>query len=211
LSGGGRAFYAASVLTTLATRLLAAVEVAPEELRRRAAEILERGGYQRELPAAPEPIRPLSLPAGLETLLRYLAWAALVVLAALAVVWLARRLTGGNRDVAVTVRPRAVAPADIPVAAAQALAGEGRYGEAIHALLLETLQALAHAARLPRHYTSREIVARVPLGPVAREALGGLVGAVEVSWFGGVEPGVEEYQGCLERFHAFLGSYRRSA
>jgi len=187
-----------------------AAALAPEEIRRRAAELLEKGGYQRELPVRPEPVR-LELPAGLDRLLLYLAWAGLAVLLALALVWLARRLFFPNRNEVAEAAPGAVAPAEIPVAEAESLAAEGRYREAIHALLLETLQALSRAARLPRHYTSREIVARVPLGPAAREALSGLVSSVEVSWFGGGEPSAAEYQGCLERFHAFLGSYRRSA
>lgn len=189
--------------------MLARLAAAPEEIRRRAAELLEQGGYQRELPAAPEPVR-FDLPPGLERLALYLAWAALAALAALVLVWLARRLLFRHPDAVVPAAARP-APEEIPVAAAEGLAAQGRYREAIHALLLETLQALSRAARLPQHYTSREIVARVPLGPVAREALAGLVGAVEVSWFGGSEPGAAEYQGCLERFRAFLGSYRRSA
>ena len=56
---------------------------------------------------------------------------------------------------------------------------EGRFAEAIHALLLETLAALSRAARLAPSLTSREIVARVPLPARAREALAGLVAAVE--------------------------------
>ena len=52
--------------------------------------------------------------------------------------------------------------------------------------------------------TSREIVARARALPKdARAALGDLVLAVEVSHFGGVTPGEDDYKLCVERFHAF--------
>jgi hypothetical protein len=54
-------------------------------------------------------------------------------------------------------------------------------------------------------------VARVTLGPKAREALAGLVTAVEISHFGGAEPDEGEYRACLSRFHCFLETYRSSA
>jgi hypothetical protein len=89
------------------------------------------------------------------------------------------------------------------------LADARRFAEAIHVLLLETLAALSRAARLAPSLTSREIVSRVPLPARAREALGGLVLAVEVSRFGGAPAGETDYRACLERFHAFLETYRR--
>jgi hypothetical protein len=187
--------------------------LAPERIRERAGEILGGGDYQRELPKPIAPF-PFSLPdlGLLGKLLAALGAAALLVLAILGLTWLARRLRGLDRDLPLddgAARPCAVA--EIRIASAEALAAERRYGEAIHALLLETLQALSRAARLPPSFTSREIVARVPLGPDARDALAGLVAAVEISWFGGAVPGEPEYRGCLDRFHAFLHSYRGAA
>ena len=120
---------------------------------------------------------------------------------------LVRRLAPGARDVAVA-EPAAAAPVHIPIASAEALAAEGRWAEAIHALLLETLEALSRAARLAPSLTSREIVARVPLPVRAREALSGLVLAVEVSRFGGADAAEGDYRACLDRFHAFLETYR---
>ncbi len=189
--------------------LLAAAE-APERIRERAAAILAGGGYQTRLPP-PLALPGLSLPLGpLAILLRVLLWTAFGVIVVLAVTWLARRLAPTARDDAAPEAP-AAAPPQIPIAGAEALAAEGRFGEAIHALLLETLEALSRAARLAPSLTSREIVARVRLPPPARDALSGLVLAVEVSWFGGASPGEAEYRTCLGRFHAFLDSYRRAA
>ncbi len=201
-----------SLLAGAAAALLGAA-LSDEEIGRRAARVLADGGYQTELPhpkAPPDPAT-LHLPLGpVELLLRLLLWGAIAVLAFLAIAWLVRRLAPGARDVEVA-EPAAAAPVAIPIASAEALAAEGRFGEAIHALLLETLEALSRAARLAPSLTSREIVERVPLPPAARDALGGLVAAVEVSWFGGAEPGEAEYRGCLERFHAFADAFGRPA
>ncbi len=179
----------------------------------RAAEILRDGSYQTSLPPTVEPSH-FQLPLGpLEILFKVLLWTGLVVLVVLAATWLAHRLGLGARDVE-AVEPAssaAVETAQLPVANAEALAVEGRFAEAIHALLLDTLEALSRAARLAPSLTSREIVARFPLAPRASDALAGLVDAVEVTWFGGAVPGEAEYRRCLERFHAFRDTYRSAA
>ncbi len=183
----------------------------PAELRARAEAVLAGGDYQTALPKDPTPPRSFELPLGpLELLLRILLWTALAVLVILAVSWLVRRLSAGARDVEV---PEAGTPAPIaiPIASAEALAAEGRFAEAIHALLLETLQALSRAARLAPSLTSREIVEHVPLPDRARSALEGLVLAVEVSRFGGAPAAEPDYRTCLSRFHAFLDTYRSAA
>jgi len=191
---------------------LAKLAAAAEGVAARAAEILRDRSYQTSLPPPVE--LPHSLPLGpLEILLKVLLWTGVVVVVVLAATWLARRLGLGERDVEV-VEPAsgaAVDPSQLPVANAEALAAEGRFSEAIHALLLDTLGALSRAARLAPSLTSREIVARFPLAPRARDALAGLVDAVEVTWFGGVVSGETEYRHCLERFHAFRDAYRSAA
>ncbi len=207
-----RAFYAPRRMSLLAgiAAALPSAAVAEEEIRRRAGEILGAGDYQTELP---HPITPIAfdLPLGpLALLLRILLWGAVGLLAFLAIAWLARRLAPGARDVEVA-EPSAAAPVPIPIASAEALAAQGRWAEAIHALLLETLEALSRAARLAPSLTSREIVARVALPERAREALSGLVLAVEVSRFGGVGAAEDDYRACLGRFHAFLETYRSGA
>lgn len=192
---------------------LVASRAAADQARERAAEVLGRGEYQRQLPSPVAPFA-LDLPGlgAMGKLLTVLAWTALVVLVLLVAAWAFQRLRGWHREALLDrAGPAPARTAEIRIASAQALAAQGRYGDAIHALLLETLQALSRAARLPRSFTSREIVARVPLGPEAREALAGLVVAVEVSWFGGAVPSEADYRGCLARFHVFLDSYQRTA
>jgi hypothetical protein len=185
--------------------------LADGEIRDRAAQLLADPGYQATLPKPIAPPTSFDLPLGpLELLVRLLLWTALAVLAVLAVLWLARRLAAPPRDVELPAEG-AAAPVEIPIASAEALAAAGRWAEAIHSLLLETLSALARAARIAPSLTSREILQRVALPTEAREALSGLVLAVELSRFGGAPAGEADYRACLSRFHAFLDTYRRGA
>lgn len=191
--------------------LLISATLSPAELRARAEAVLAAGGYQTALPKEPTPPKPFQLPLGpLELLVRILLYTALAVLVFLVVSWLVRRLTGGARDVEVA-EPVPGPPPEIPIESAEALAAQGHFAEAIHALLLETLEALSRAARLAPSLTSREIVERVPLPSRARAALEGLVVAVEVSRFGGAAAAEPDYRACLSRFHDFLDTYRSAA
>ena len=185
----------------------AGAEGAAERVER----ILEDGGYQRSLPKDLPPLSDFSFSLGpFETLVRILIWTALAVVVALAISWLVTRLRGRALDVEVA-EGSAAAPLDVPLDSAERLAAAGRFAEAIHVLLLETLAALSRAAQLAPSLTSREIVARVPLPERARDALVGLVLAVEVSRFGGAPAGEADYRACLARFHAFRDTYRRGA
>jgi hypothetical protein len=200
---------AASTLGAMAPLLAAAHSAA--DVRERAAALLREGSYQTTLPSAPAPPHGFELPLGpLELLLRILLWTAVAVAVVLAISWLARRLSRAPADAEVPDAP-AAEPVAIPVESAEALAREGRFADAIHALLLDTLAALAGAARLAPSLTSREIAARVPLPDRAREALSDLVLAVELSRFGGAAAGEDDYRSCLGRFHAFLEAYRGAA
>jgi len=195
-----------------ATPALEMLAAAAGRAAERAAAILRDRDYQTALPAPREPTG-FQLPLGpLELLLKILLWAALAVAVIIAATWIARRLGLGARDVEAPAEAASAAPAvGIRVEGAEALAAQGRFAEAIHRLLLDTLEALSRAARLAPSLTSREIVSRVPLAPAAREALAGLVDAVEVSWFGGAVPGEGDYRRCLERFRAFVAHARRAA
>ena len=179
-----------------------------ERLAEDARRILEEGGYQRSLPKdAPAPT-PHSFSLGpLDTLLRILLLAILAVALIVALAWLLERLRGRGRDILLPPGEEPV-PLEVPLASAEELAAAGRYAEAIHLLLLETLSALSRAGRLAPSLTSREIAGRVLLSARAREALLGLVQAVEISRFGGSPADEPDYRACRERFHAFLANYR---
>ncbi|SRR6266568_3530779 len=185
-----------------------------ERVRAHAAEVLRDGAYQTGLPgdlARPFDFLDLHLSPAAAMIARVVLAAAALVAVTLAVVWLVGRLRT-RRDDAVLQTPSAEAHAlGGPSGAATGLAAEGRFAEAIHALLLDTLAALAGAAQLAPSLTSREIVSHARLGPAARAALADLVAAVEVSYFGGATPGAGEYQACTARFQTFLATYRSGA
>ncbi len=195
-----------------ALALLVAASVPSSRIQERAREVLGSSSYQTTIPEEPSaaswqlPLDPLVL------ILRALLFVALGVAVILAATWLARRLARRIDDPRAPAEPTAGSAAvAFPVGAAQALAAAGRYAEAIHVLLLETLAALSTAARLAPSLTSREIVAQAPMPPPARDALAALSLAVEVSHFGGAQPVEADYRACLERFYRFLETYRNPA
>jgi hypothetical protein len=90
---------------------------------------------------------------------------------------------------------------------ASRLAGQGRYAEAVHALLLAAIRHFAARAKTPLQAsrTSRELVRLLPLAPDAREAFAELVRTVELSLFGGGEVAAEDYERSRARFQALTG------
>lgn len=170
----------------------------------------KKAGLRRRVDAAPAPA-----PSPLADVAGAMVWVLAGVGALLVVAWLLRDLLGlGTRPIraAVDARPddatvRAVVAA--PLRDAEALAADGKFGEAIHVLLLRTLAALIERGRrrVPPSLTSREIIAAVELPADADAALRGLVSAVEVSHFGGQEPAAAEWQLCLDHFHRFARAF----
>jgi hypothetical protein len=82
------------------------------------------------------------------------------------------------------------------------LAAEGRYAEAVHALLLAAIRHFAARSRVAVEpsRTSRELVRLLPLGAETRAAFSDLVRTVELSLFGGASVSREEYERSLARF-----------
>lgn len=165
----------------------------------------------------------VSTGGGLAGIASILLWMLVAVAVVMAVLWLVQGLRYREREDAVAPEPEpgdegAAARAAMvarPLGDAEALAGQGRFGEAIHALLLRTIEELARSlpAGLPHALTSREIVdgGRVPMPERARDALSELVAAVEVCYFGASVPGEAEYHACRARFQEFAQAYVRGA
>lgn len=95
---------------------------------------------------------------------------------------------------------------ELDVGDATRLAAEGRYGEAIHALLLAAIQHFAARARMQVQpsRTSRELVRLLPLTGDSRAKFNELVIAVERTLFGGEPAGADDFQRSLERFRAIV-------
>jgi hypothetical protein len=139
-----------------------------------------------------------------------------VVVGLLVAGWILREIVDRRRKRGVEVSPGAApAAASAPVLNlsfddASRLAAEGRYAEAVHALLLAAIRHFAERSKtaIPSSRTSRELVRLLPLGPDTREAFAELVRTVELSLFGGVDLGAEDYERNLARFQALT---RRAA
>lgn len=144
-----------------------------------------------------------------------LMWTLIAVGVALLGLWLVRSLGGYQREVSIVVTPdEATSPRAPPAGAlpdARALAEAGRYEEAIHGLLLVALEALDRRTALPGSLTGREIVREAAVPDGARDAVGHLVGAVEISLFGGRPLGREEYEACVGHYEAFTAALGRAA
>jgi len=152
------------------------------------------------------------------SLMTMVMWGLVIVIAVLIASWFASELSryGGDAELEVEpdVRDRMqAASAEIierPLGDADELARRGEFAEAIHTLLLRTLQELARTAavRVGPATTSREILARVPLLADARSALAGLITAVEITHFGAEPADATDYERCREQFHVFAAAFR---
>lgn len=207
---------------------------APEDLRQKALAVLEDPGYQTTLPAAgqtsPEE-EPESSPGGadegggawpvlvpalgalapLATLVLYVLIGAAVLLILSWIVLEAVNRRRGRGPEPGAQRESAEEGEAAPERGAvlddaSRLAAEGRYGEAIHVLLLVAIRQLAERSRvtLPPSRTSRELVRLLPLGAESRETFAELVRSVELSLFGGVAAGPEDYERSLARFRSLV-------
>jgi hypothetical protein len=156
--------------------------------------------------------RDVSIPSmGAGAFLGKVVFIVLVVVVALLLLgWILREVVDRRRKSVAEARPEtAAAAAAAPQAAlsfddASRLAAEGRYAEAVHALLLAAIRHFAERSRtaIQPSRTSRELVRTLPLGPDAREAFSELVRTVELSLFGGASVGAEDYERNLARFQA---------
>jgi hypothetical protein len=155
----------------------------------------------------------------LSSIFTLLLYGVVIVGCALGIFWLATELAKyGGDDVAIAGDDDAASSAvdlaviEKPLGDAEELSNRGEYREAIHTLLLRTLQELVRSAavQVKPAMTSREILARVPLLADAREALAGLITAVELTHFGNDEATLEDYQRCRAEFQRFATAFRAS-
>lgn len=156
----------------------------------------------------------LTLPPGLAGLIRLLLWASVLVTVALLVFFLLNELPrlaawrrstldgrGGGQTGAPADRAGGPSHAD-PLDWADHLAREGRQGEAIHMLLLHSLEHLRTRpdARIDPSLTGREIVDRLSLEEDARSALARIVAASELGFFGGRSSSQSDYESCRKDY-----------
>lgn len=208
--------------------------MSPDDVRQKAREALADSRYQRNLPQHEEKAGPggrrhrprfkdqageeedlgpdVSIPKiGAGAFLAKVVFIVLFVVIGLLIVgWILRAILDRRRRIGGEAAPPGTAPAAsaprLPLSFddASRLAAEGRYAEAVHALLLAAIRHFAERARttVQPSRTSRELVRVLPLGPEAREAFSELVRTVELSLFGGADVTAEDYERSLARFQA---------
>jgi len=135
-------------------------------------------------------------------LIRLLALGAATLLALLGVLWLFRRLAEHGEFQAQTVAASSPLLDLSPLLQAESLAGQSRFREAIHLLLLRTFEMLARrvGSRLAPGMTAREVLVGLGLPEAALPALTELVDAVEATAFAGRPASLDDYTRCADRF-----------
>lgn len=163
-------------------------------------------GSEAELPALPAPPADAAVAAagGAALLFKTLL---VCVLAAVLLVLLSRLPAGRSRtkrrpaDVVEPAAARVGGGAGNDLDAADRLAAAGRYGEALHALLLLAIGQLSERCARPPSpsRTSRELVRLLPLETAARDAFAALVAMVERTLFGGCVAAAGDFQTARSR------------
>lgn len=198
----------------------AAAEPGPAELRRLVAERAAVLRLQTDFPS--EPVRdgrgdyaPQSGSAGGGAAVSSgtasgMLWIALGVFVAVLLVsaydsFSSRRAKGGAKRGAGADRAELIQRRmDAVRLEGDALAAEGDYAGAMHALLLRSVEEMRAKLRAPIaiSLTSREILGKTRLEPEARAHFGDIIHMVEISWFGAHSPGAADYSRCRASFIA---------
>jgi len=184
--------------------------------------VLADGRYQTERPQpeAPPQIEPFTIPPWLAEILY---WTILAAVAALVLFFLGNLALDllRNRDAFRRNRERpAAAPQSVEtpplerrgvdagtLAEADRLAAEGRYGEAIHLLLLVAVARLHHelGPRVAPALTGRELLRLAGMPPRAVEPLTRMVELSELKHFGGRDAAEPDYVSCRADYLRFSG------
>jgi hypothetical protein len=186
-----------------------------------AAAAVRDDDIQTELPNAVPPPEPAGAPFSLSgSALNVSLWIAILCAAAVLAYFIADILPRGGiarrsrwgtaPDAADPLAPRG---GEAVPAAADQLAQQGRFAEAIHALLLQGLSDVRKRLdlRFADSLTSREIVRRGGLPGGAQRALRDIVERVERAYFGTHPTGAEDYRACREHYEALRQALREGA
>jgi len=181
----------------------------PQDVQKTAEQAIKRLDLQTELPREPErPTFTIKLPP--EVLWLVIALAIGVLLYAFRdMVPILRWGRGGawTTDDEVPGEGEARAPA-VVLGAADELAAEGRYVEAMHVLLLQGLADIR--ARLDEQFadslTSREILRSTKLSDAGRTSLRDIINRVEWTYFGEHPAALPDYVACRASFNALAAA-----
>ena len=168
-------------------------------------------------------VEDLSFLRGLGGVAQAVLWTLVIAAVVLVVVHIARGVqrrsrTAGGRSPAAEERREAAPsvglagdgrdPSGGPDLNADRLASQGDIVEAIHLLLLMSLDHLRQrlGASLQPSLTSRELLDRLGLSEAQRASLGALVQAVELGHFGGRRLAPNDYHACRDHYARLVGA-----
>lgn len=141
-----------------------------------------------------------------------LAWSLVVVVGVLLAAALTRAIADRSRAKDRLARPGAPTPdpgaAPPPVPDHERLAAEGRYAEAVHALLLAAFVQLAEqrGSAWPRARTGREILAAFGGFSAGEAPLQLVFRTAEAAWFGSAPVDRDGYERCLRNYRGWSGA-----
>jgi hypothetical protein len=177
----------------------------PQEIQKLAEQAIHRLDLQTELPHEPEPPHfSIKLPSEVLWVVIVLAIGMLVyAFRDMFPIWWRRQGGAWTSDEIVTGDVQAQPP-DAVVGAADDLAAQGRFVEAMHVLLLQGLADIR--ARLDEKFadsfTSREILRSTKLSEAGRSSLRDIINRVEWTYFGEHPAGNTDYVACRTSFNA---------
>jgi hypothetical protein len=207
-----RALIAIAAAATFAAPIAAASAQTERDPQSTAQEAIRRLDLQTEVTRQPEPLRIRLPPEMLWVIIAVALGAALYSFRDMIPLLRARgsESWADSEEAAADLAHRDPA---VVLAAADELASEGRYAEAMHVLLLRGLADIR--ARLDEPFadslTSREILRSARLPDRARISLRDVVGRVEWTYFGEYPAGREDYAACRVSFNALEQALHGSA
>lgn len=208
------------------------IDGTPEQSRERARKILghDRQGtgsgssYQTDLPAltstASDPAGRDTFGGGSGTTGRSLPAASgapigtvvLVLAIVIVLVWLLTVFREWHRERPPTPSemPHPTRESAVPAGSRSVdeLAADGRFAEALRALLIEALRRVALRTRFSVSLTTREMIRAAPLEPAGRTALAALATQEERIEFGGRPAERRDYEEALFHYRLFLATWR---
>ncbi|NNG04676.1 MAG: DUF4129 domain-containing protein [Inquilinus sp.] len=219
----GRLAAAALLGVALTHGAMAAATDDPDAVRRAAEDVLAGDRIQQEMPSGrperppPEPPSWLEwIPEGLADIVQLLMWIVIIVVGIVLIGYLTNEVAGYKRrermrngaegGAAGNGADGADGAVRTSLTEADRLAQAGRFGEALHVLLLCCLGELRRRhldAQLAPSLTSREILARLSLPERAAAAFAAIVAAVELSHFGGRPADAGQYDARRADFLLF--------
>jgi hypothetical protein len=197
--------------TNLVTQISPTTAQTPREVQTIAGDAIRRLDLQTEIPRPSEPLQ-LSLPSEVLWFVIAVALAALLYSFRDMIPLLRARAGDFKEEEAISADVMRKHP-EVALSAADELASQGRYTEAMHLLLLRSLADIR--ARLEEPFadslTSREILRSTRLPRNAREPLRDVVGRVEWTYFGERAAGHQDYEACRRSFNAIEQALQGSA